>query len=64
MCKKEDERVMHIISRCSKLAKKEYEKRHDSMGKAIHWDLCRGNRFEHSAESVIENENWKFLWDL
>ena len=64
MSKKEDERVMHIISRCSKLAKKEYKKRHDSMGKAIHLDLCRANRFEHSMESVIENEDWKILWDL
>ena len=41
MSKKEDESVMHIISGWSKQVQKEYKKRHDNMGKAIHWDLCR-----------------------
>lgn len=60
---------MHIISGCSKLAKKEYKKRHDNMGKAIHWNLCRAKGFEHaerwyelSLENVIEND-WEISWD-
>ena len=71
MCKKEDKSVMHITSGSSKLAQKEYKKRHDNLGKAIHWDLCRAKRlehterwYEHSPENVIENEDWKILWDF
>ena len=40
MCKKEDESIMHIILGCSKLAQKEYMRKHNDMGKGIHWDLC------------------------
>ena len=37
MCKREDKSVMHILSGCIKLVQKEYKKRHDNMGKAVHW---------------------------
>ena len=41
MCKREDKSVMHILSGCIKLEQEEYKKRHDNMGKAVHWDLTR-----------------------
>ena len=40
------------------------------MGKIVHWKLVRKCNFEagdkcyeHEAESVLENENYKILWD-
>ena len=33
MCRKVDESIDHIVSSCSKLAQKEYKRRHDNLGK-------------------------------
>ena len=33
MCRKVNESIYHIVSGCSKLAQKEYKRRHDSLGK-------------------------------
>ena len=42
---------------------KEYETRHDWVGKVIHWELCKKFNFDcankwymHNPESVLENE--------
>ena len=59
-----NEIIAHIVSACPKLAQKEYKRRHDNVGKAIHWDLsakCGFERsekwYDHVAESVLENEH-------
>ena len=36
MCGKAEERVNHVLSECSKLAQKEYKRRHDCFGTKIH----------------------------
>ena len=66
-----NETVSHIVSGCSKLALKEYKKRHDNVARAIHWDLsgkCGFHQnekwYNHVPESVQENENYKLLWDF
>ena len=41
MCGKVDETINHLISECSKMEQKEYKRRHDWVGKRIHWDLCK-----------------------
>ena len=41
LCGDRDETINHIISESSKLAQKEYEARHDRVGKVIHWDMCK-----------------------
>ena len=71
MCNAKDETITHIISECPKLAQKEYKRRHDWMGMAIHWDLCRKKGFattdkwyEHEPQPVTENEKLKILWDF
>ena len=46
LCKKADERIHHIVSGCSKLAKKEYKRRHDNLRKIVHWKLARKCNFE------------------
>ena len=36
----------HIVHGCSKLAQKEYERRHDNLGKIVHWKRARKSNFE------------------
>ena len=71
MCRKVDEKIDHIVSGCSKLAQKEYKRRHDNLGKIVHWKLARKCNFEagdkwyeHEPESVLQNGDFKILWDL
>ena len=71
MSRKADESVDHIVSRSSKLALKEYKRRHDNLGKIIQWKFVRRCNFEagdkwyeHEPESVLENEDYKILWDF
>ena len=71
MRRKVDESINHIVSGCSKLAQKEYKRRHDNLGKIVHWKLARKCNFEagdkwdeHELESVLENEDYKILWDF
>ena len=71
MCRKVDESIDRIVSGCSKLALKEYKKRHDNLAKIVHWKLARKCNFEagekcheYEPESVLENEDHKILWDF
>ena len=71
MCGQREETVMHIICECTKLAQKEYKRRHEWVGRVIHWELCKQLRFshagkwyEHKPESVLENEKSQLLWDF
>ena len=45
VCRKIDERIDHIVSGCSKLAH-EYKRRHDRLGKIVHWKPARNCNFE------------------
>ena len=38
----------HIISEYSKLAQREYETRHDWVGKVIHLELCKKIKVDHA----------------
>ena len=71
VCRKVDESIDHIVSGCSKLAQKEYKRRHDNLGKIVHWKLARKCNFEagdkwyeNEPESVLENEDYKILCDF
>ena len=69
--KKADESVGHVVSGFSKLAQNGYKRRHDNLGKIVHWKLIRKCNFEardkwyeHEPKSVLENEDYKFFWDF
>ena len=71
MCGKADESINHLLSECSKMAQKEYKRRHDWIGRKIHWEVCRkygldtkDRWYEHEPQAVCENENYKILWDF
>ena len=71
ICKQGNETISHIVSACPKLAQKEYKRRHDNEARVIHWDLSGKYEFErnerwydHVPESVLENDDYKLLWDF
>ena len=41
MCGKAEEIVNHVLSECSKLTQKDYNKPHDWFGTKIPWEICR-----------------------
>ena len=68
LCSDRDETINHIISKCSKLAQKEYKVRHDLVGKVIHWEMCKKFKFDHTNKwnmhnpaPVQENDTHKLL---
>ena len=71
ICGTRNETISHIVCRCGKLAQKEYKRRHDSVGRYVHWQFCEKlgfNRarlwYEHEPKCVVENENFEILWDF
>ena len=71
MCGEKGETISHLVSECGKLAQREYKGRHDNVARYVHWQLCnKGNLeraekwYEQQPEAVIENENFKLLWDF
>ena len=72
MSGEKDETVNHLISECSKMAQREYKRRHDLASRRVHWDVCekygievKDKWYQHEPGSVIENDRCKiFLWDF
>ena len=72
LCGKIEETVTHLVGGCGVLAKKQYTRRHDSMGKRVHWELCKkygikcANKwYDHipSRVSSTENGDVEIYWD-
>ena len=68
LCKKAVESIDHVVSGCSKLVQK---KMYDNLGKIVHWNFVRKCNFEdgdkwyeHEPGSILENEDYKILWDF
>ena len=58
------------MSKCEKLAQKEYKRRHD-VSRIDHWKLCgkynlkRSEKwYEHVPEGAVENEKVKISWNI
>lgn len=71
MCGKAVEKITHIVSECTRLAQKEYKRRHDWIGSCIHWEICGAKGIplatkwqEHQPEGVMQNETCKVIWDF
>ena len=54
----ENKAVSHTVSECKMLVQKEYKKRHDNVGRYIHWKLCEKYGFQgaQSGTSMIQME--------
>ena len=71
MCGKAVEKITHIVSECTRLAQKEYTRRHDWIGSCIIWEICGAKGIpvatkwqEHQPEGVMQNETCKVIWDF
>ena len=71
MCGETGETISHIVSECSKLAQREYNRKHDNVARMVHWKLCATfnlekseKRYLHSTQTVSENVNQKLIWDI
>ena len=69
LCHQKNETVNHIVSECPKVSQTQYKRRHDTVAKALNWDLSRryefnsgGKWFEHAPKCVLENDKVKILW--
>jgi len=58
LCASEIETVAHIVSGCPTLAGTLYKKRHDEIGRHLHWCLCSQFGFP------VERDWWKHNPDL
>ena len=61
VCRKVEESIDDIASGCSKLAQRKYKRRHDNLGKMVHWKLDRKCNFEAGSKWY---EDYKILWDF
>ena len=71
MCGEKAETISHLVMECSKLAHREYKKRHDNAARYVYWQLCSKGGFERAdrwynqqPEAIIENESYKLLGDF
>ena len=71
VCKSKPETIDHIVAGCSLLAPTEYLKRHNEIGKYLHWSICRSKDikvtekwYNHEPKTVTENDRCTILWDL
>ena len=55
MCSRADETINHIVSETPKLAQKEYERRHDWIGRRIHWDICGASGIHVKSKGMSIN---------
>ena len=69
ICGKAEKKASHVLSECSKLAQKEYKRRHDWFGTKIHLKICRKygikvkeKWYKHKPEVVVEDD--KDVWDV
>ena len=71
MCGDKGETISHLVSECAKLAEREYKRRRDNVVRYIHWLLAEKSGFDRAAkwyeqkpDGVLENEDFKLLWDF
>ena len=71
LCGKVNETVRQIVCEYPMSTQREYKRRHDWLGRKIHWEICRkigfdvnGKWYKHEPEKVVENDSWKILWDF
>ena len=71
LCGKVDETVRQIVCEYPMLAQREYKRRHDWVGRKIHWEECKKigyyeneKWYKHEPQKVVENDfffNWYSL---
>ena len=70
LCRKENETIQHIVSGCEMLAATQYTRRHDLIGKYIHWTILKelGAKvpttwIKHQPKDTVIHTDTTVLWD-
>ena len=70
MCGERGETVQHVVYIYTKLAQREYKRRHVTVAKLVHGKLCKKHNLErkekwykHCSEGVVEDDDVKLIWD-
>ena len=71
MCGETGKTISHIVGECSKLALREYKRRHNNVARMIHWKLCEKFNLKKSEkwylqnpQTVSEKVNHKLIWGM
>ena len=71
LCREKGESVGHLISECTRLAQREYKRRHDNVARIRQWSICgkynlekTNEWYEHAPQGMIESDKVKLLWDF
>ena len=71
MCGETGKTISHIVSECSRLARRECQRRHDNVTRMVHWKLREKFNLEksekgylHNPQTVNENVNHKIIWNM
>ena len=71
MCGETGKTISHIMSECSKQARRECQRRHDNVTRMVHWKLREKFNLEksekgylHNPQTVNENVNHKLIWNM
>ena len=77
MCHPNAECVVVTMKLCSIFCvvapslRRQYKKKHDVVGRVIHWEVCKEygvecseKWYEHSPKSIEKNEEVRLLWDF
>ena len=73
MCGKRGETVQHICECkiCKILAQREYKRRHDTVAKLVHAQMCKKHNlerkkkwYEHCTEGAVEDDDVELIWDI
>ena len=54
-CGETGKTISHIVSECSKLAQREYKRRHDNVARMVHWKLYEKFNFEKFEKWYLKN---------
>ena len=70
LCKGSLEAIHHIVSACSVLARTSYIKRHNRIGKYVHFEMCRirdlpsvASRFDHQLKALVKSDRYRLYWE-
>ena len=71
MCGETGDTISHIMSKCSKLAQREYKRRYDNFTRMVHWKLYEKFNLKkpekwylHNPQNVSENVNHKLMYEM
>ena len=64
MCGTRNETISYKVSECGKLVQKEHKRRHDSVGRYVHWQFCEKLGFNRARLWYEHEPEIARLWQM